>query len=49
MRVIDPNSDWKDEFKKVMATLPLATMAKAGCAPSVLGLVPGWETRPFWN
>lgn len=49
MRVIDPGSSWKDEFKTVMAALPLATMTKAGCAPSVLGLVPGWEARPFWN
>lgn len=49
MRVIDPRSEWKDEFKTVMASLPLTTLAKAGCAPSVLGTVPGWETRPFWN
>jgi abortive infection bacteriophage resistance protein len=49
MQVIDPSSDWKDEFKQVMATLPVATLAKAGCTPNVLGLVPGWEVRPFWN
>lgn len=49
MRVIDPSSDWKVEFKKVMATLPVATLARAGCSPSVLGLVQDWETRPFWN
>lgn len=49
MRVIDPASDWKAQFRAVMATLPVATLARAGCAPNVLGLVPGWETRPFWN
>ncbi|UUY08997.1 Abi family protein [Pseudomonas sp. J452] len=49
MHAIDPSSNWNDKFKQVMATLPLATMAKAGCAPSVLGLVQGWEGRPFWN
>lgn len=49
MQSIDPSSNWKNKFKQVMATLPLATMAKAGCSSNVLGLVPGWETRPFWN
>ncbi|MFJ4455019.1 Abi family protein [Pseudomonas sp. NPDC089392] len=46
---IDPTSDWKDRFKALMATLPVATFAKANLTTSVLGLVPGWETRPFWT
>jgi hypothetical protein len=49
LRVVDPTADWKDKFKGLMATLPTATLAKAGMTPAILGLVPGWETRPFWN
>jgi abortive infection bacteriophage resistance protein len=49
MNVIDPASDWKHKFKAVIADLPLASMNKAGITPAVLGLVPGWEQRPFWQ
>ncbi|MBN0172570.1 Abi family protein [Pseudomonas aeruginosa] len=49
LRVVDPTADWKDKFKGLMATLPTATLAKAGMTPAILGLVPGWDTRAFWN
>ncbi|MGH2420730.1 Abi family protein [Pseudomonas canadensis] len=49
MRVIDPTADWKDKFKALIATLPLATLTKGGMSPTALGLVAGWEARPFWN
>lgn len=46
---IDPTADWKDRFKTLMATLPTATLAKAGLTTSALGLIAGWDARPFWN
>ncbi len=49
MRVIDPSSDWKDKFKQVITSLPVASLAKAGLTSNILGLIPGWEYRPFWN
>lgn len=49
MNTIDPSSDWKHKFKAVIADLPIVSMNKAGITAAVLGLVPGWEQRPFWN
>jgi len=49
MLKIDPVSDWKDRFKALMATLPIASLARAGMTSGILGLVPGWETRAFWS
>ncbi|MFV3332707.1 Abi family protein [Pseudomonas sp. NY15437] len=49
MNVIDPTSDWKQKLKVVISSLPLGSMNKAGITPAVLGLVIGWEQRPFWQ
>lgn len=49
LRRVDPSADWNARFKALIASLPMATLAKAGMNASVLGLVSGWETRPFWN
>lgn len=49
MLKIDPTSDWKDRFKALMSNLPIASFRRAGMTEGVLGLVPGWETRPFWS
>ena len=49
MMVIDPTSDWKDRFKAVISSMPMATLSKVGLTEAVLGLVPGWNTRAFWN
>lgn len=49
LRKIDPTSDWQCKFKAVMATVPVAALAKAGLTTSVLGIVPGWEAHPFWK
>lgn len=49
LRNIDPTSDWQHKFKTLMASIPMAALAKTGLTTSALGLVPGWEARPFWN
>ncbi|WP_426152331.1 Abi family protein [Pseudomonas sp. DC3000-4b1] len=46
---IDPTSDWKVRFKQLMSTLPTSVLAKAGRTTAELGLVAGWENRPFWS
>ncbi|MCO8165226.1 Abi family protein [Pseudomonas sp. 21LCFQ010] len=46
---IDPTCDWKVRFKQLMSTLPAAVLAKAGRTTAELGLVAGWEIRPFWS
>ncbi|HBP0428855.1 TPA: Abi family protein [Pseudomonas aeruginosa] len=46
---IDPTSDWKVRLKQLMSTLPTAVLAKAGRTTAELGLVAGWEIRPFWS
>lgn len=46
---IDATADWKLRFKQLMLTLPTVAMAKAGLSTSELGLVVGWEQRPFWS
>lgn len=46
---IDPTSDWKLRFKDLLETLPISTLAKAGLTTAEMGLVPGWQARPFWS
>ncbi|RMR60993.1 hypothetical protein ALP84_03805 [Pseudomonas cichorii] len=46
---IDLTSDWKSRFKHLFTTLPTAVLAKDGLSTAELGLVPGWQARPFWS
>lgn len=46
---VDPTSDWKFRFRELMATLPVDVLAKAGRSTTDLGLISGWEARPFWS
>lgn len=45
---IDPTSDWKFRFKHLLTTLPTTVLAKAGLTAGELGLIQGWQARPFW-
>lgn len=46
---IEPGTTWKTKFKGMMASLPHATLAKAGITEASLGFQPNWQTRPFWS